>query len=287
MAEIRTPVPNAVVVAVDGSEASRAALRWAAGLGAPLRAVRAWSYPTSLPLPWSKFAPQTPEELDREVTTELEELVRRELPGDRDVAAWALRGDPAAALVTHVAETSPRLLVVGSRGLGGFKGLLLGSVSRECLEYATCPVVVVPGPERAKAPTKVSRILVGLDGSDQSSRALDLAVELARTLGADVMVVHAFDPGFAELPPDVATELRASVESTLQDRCGEALAQDVVTDYHVMDGDPRQVLVRCAAEHRADLIVIGAVGTGTVNKELGPVAAYLGTRALVPVAVVR
>lgn len=55
----------------------------------------------------------------------------------------------------------------------------------------------------------------------------------------------------------------------------------------MIDGDPRDVLPRAAADRRADLIVVGSLGAGTVKKDLGPVAAHLGTNATIPVAVIR
>ena len=287
MTEMRTPIPRAVVVAVDGSDASRAALRWAISLGAPVRAVRAWTYPTSLPLPWSRLASHTPEEVDAAVRTELESIVTAEAGEGAPVEIAVLRGPAASALIAHVATTRARQLVLGSRGLGGFTGLLLGSVSRHCLEYAPCPVTVIPGPERAVAPPGVSTIVVGLDGSSLSGRALDHAVELAVATGAGIVAAHAFDPTFAELPPHVATELRTAVERRVQDQCGRQLALPVVKDCRLLDGDARQVLLEVVDAAGADLLVVGAVGAGTLQKSLGPVATHLGLNATVPVTVVR
>jgi nucleotide-binding universal stress UspA family protein len=287
MTEFRTLTPGAVVVAVDGSDGSRAALRWAATLGAPVRAVRAWSYPTTLPLPWSRLSAHTPEEIDRDVQAQLEQVVAEELAGEADVEIAVLRGPPASALIAHAVQTAPRQLVVGSRGLGGFSGLLLGSVSRHLLEYAPCAVTVVPGPERAAAPMRVSTIVVGLDGSELSAKALDHAVSLAGANDAAIIAVHAFDPTFAELPPEVAAELRAGVEQRVQDQCGRQLALPVITDCRLIDGDARVVLLDVAASVGADLLVVGAIGIGTVNQALGPVATHLGMHADLPVTVVR
>lgn len=289
MTETRVPTPGAVVVAVDGSDASRAALRWALSLDAPVRAVRAWSYPTSLPLPWSRLATHTPEEVDRDVRVQIEQVVADEVDDSRGdaVEIAVLRGPATAALIAHVSTTGARQLVLGSRGLGGFSGLLLGSVSRHCLEYAPCAVTVVPGPERARATTGITTIVVGLDGSALSGRALDHAVLLAESTGAGVVAAHAFDPTFAELPPEVATELRGGVERQVQDQCGRRLALPVVKDCRLLDGDARQVLLDVVADTGAELLVVGAVGAGTLHKSLGPVASHLGMHSLVPVTVVR
>jgi nucleotide-binding universal stress UspA family protein len=288
MTEMRTFTPRAVVVAVDGSDASRAALRWASSLGGPVRAVCSWTYPSSLPLPWSRVSAHIPEEVDASVLAELEHVVAEELGEAASIETAVLRGPAAGVLIDHAEWTGARQLVLGSRGLGGFGGLLLGSVSRHCLEYASCPVTVVPGPERAMTdPSGVSTIVVGLDGSPSSGRALDHAVEVAASAGAGIVAAHAFDPTFVELPPEVAAGLRASVERQVQDQCGRQLALPAVKDCRLLEGDARQVLLEVATQVGADLLVVGAVGAGTLHKALGPVATHLGLHASVPITVVR
>ena len=140
-----TPESTAtIVVGVDGSSSSQAALRWAlrqAQLeGAPVEAVAAWTYP-----PLSGWGPTVPgpeiEEAARralaETVTQEEDTARPAVP----VRQLAECGHPAEVLLR--AARGAHLLVVGSRGLGGFSGTLLGSVSRHCAEHASCPVVVV------------------------------------------------------------------------------------------------------------------------------------------------
>ncbi len=132
-----------IVVGVDGSDASVSALRWAfreAELrGAKVRVVHAWSYPVAstyheashvLKLPFAEDAAGV---LDKSIaaaapdpTVEIEKTV--------------VEGAAAQALVEAARDAS--LLVVGSRGLGGFSGLLLGSVSQQCAHHATCTLVI-------------------------------------------------------------------------------------------------------------------------------------------------
>ena len=136
-----------IVVGVDGSPGSRAALRWAhreAQLrGAPLEVVTVWQFPvlTSLPA-FGVMSP--PEDLSGEAESSLlavltEEDVRSsaEVP----VSTVVTEGAAAPALIDAAADAA--LLVVGSRGHGGFAGMLLGSVSQHCVGHAACPVVVV------------------------------------------------------------------------------------------------------------------------------------------------
>jgi nucleotide-binding universal stress UspA family protein len=124
-----------IVVGVDGSGPSKAALRWAVEearlRGARVRAVHAWwIYPM--------FEPGAdPTEAVRAFVTET-------LDGQTDVEVTpvAVQGEQASVALVDAAEDAD-LLVVGARGAGGFVGLLLGSVSQQCTHHARCPVVIV------------------------------------------------------------------------------------------------------------------------------------------------
>jgi nucleotide-binding universal stress UspA family protein len=135
-----------IVVGVDGSEESKAALRWAVEearlRGAPLRAVYAWSLPYVEGL---GLAP-TEDELEsheRDGRGLLDAVIAEVGSEGVDIERAAVQGGPARVLVE--AAEGADLLVVGSRGHGGFTGLLLGSVSQQCAHHATCPVVIVRG----------------------------------------------------------------------------------------------------------------------------------------------
>jgi nucleotide-binding universal stress UspA family protein len=139
-----------IVVGVDGSDSSVAALRWSAAEAvlrrAKVRVVIAWYMPL---LPSRSLAPSRPElgdlsaDLDvsaRSVLDRTVSEVSNELQGV-EVDCRVRNGAPAEVLVE--AASGADLLVVGSRGLGGFKGLMLGSVSYQCVQLAPCPVVIV------------------------------------------------------------------------------------------------------------------------------------------------
>jgi nucleotide-binding universal stress UspA family protein len=140
--EENTMSTSTIVVGVDGSASSVAAVRWAAReaalTGATLHAVTSWTYPASY-----GWAPVI-EDLDwaENARTVLDQALKE-----------AFGGADSAAVVRHVAEGHPAqvlldaadgadLLVVGSRGHGGFTGMLLGSVSQFVVSHARCPVVV-------------------------------------------------------------------------------------------------------------------------------------------------
>ena len=147
-------VSKPIVVGIDGSDASREALRWAADearlRSAPLVAVYAWSFippqpigdPGLLAVPAGNFPGQL--EAEREAASgALEAAVADALasaPGI-EVEQKLVEGDPGDALVTESA--SAQLVVVGSHGRSGIQAALLGSVSRHVTTHSTCPVVVV------------------------------------------------------------------------------------------------------------------------------------------------
>jgi nucleotide-binding universal stress UspA family protein len=136
-----------IVVGVDGSDASYDALRWARREAlahhASLNVVCAWAYPIFgiLPLPDESQITETLAENAHNVIRTMLDRVAAEQGGDVETHSTVAPAAPAAALL-KVAEGAD-LLVVGARGFGGFAGLLLGSVSQQCVNHATCPVVVV------------------------------------------------------------------------------------------------------------------------------------------------
>ena len=138
-----------IVVGVDGSSHSEEALRWALGqarlTGQPVDAVTSWSIPIDLGVggegglvayDWKGLATRTLEKSVAKVVGSPE--------ADR-VSQRAVAGHPAQVLLDAAADAA--LLVVGSRGRGGFRGMLLGSVSQNVVARAACPVVVVRAPE--------------------------------------------------------------------------------------------------------------------------------------------
>jgi len=134
-----------IVVGVDGSEHSKLALRWAARIaaaeGAQLDAVTAWHYPayTGYAVLPAEYAPQ--QEFAKLLTETVDEVF-----GDQRPEGLRLRTvEGAAAAVLLAASRDALMTVVGSRGHGGFAGLLLGSVSSAVAEHAGCPVLVVHG----------------------------------------------------------------------------------------------------------------------------------------------
>lgn len=142
-----------IVVGVDGSEGSRVALRWARAearfRSCPLEVVAVWQYPT-VQYPMMGIVPSfsaspEPTDLRDEAERALRAVLEEEsIASDDAVAVSILVAEGASAPTLLAAAADADLLVVGSRGHGGFTGLLIGSVSQQCVTHAPCPVVVVP-----------------------------------------------------------------------------------------------------------------------------------------------
>ena len=137
-----------VVVGVDGSEGSVAALRWAARYGAatgtPVRAVLVWHYPTAAAVPPVGHVPEPVEkEVEEGEMATLREAIAKAAPDTPGVHIDGVirNGHPAGELIEESGRAG--LLVVGRRGHGGFLGMHIGSVSQHCVNAAQCPIVVV------------------------------------------------------------------------------------------------------------------------------------------------
>jgi nucleotide-binding universal stress UspA family protein len=141
-----------IVVGVDGSESSKNALRWAAKLaqatGDTIEAVTAWHYPQAYGWPTVMEDWRPDVDADKVLQETLDEVFGPQRPPG--LSAVVTEGNARDVLLA--AGRGAEMLVVGSRGHGGFTGLLLGSVSAACAEHARCPVVVVHEDEHRDEP---------------------------------------------------------------------------------------------------------------------------------------
>lgn len=265
---------------MDGSAGARAALVWAAREaqlhGATLTALLAWSF---LEQPVGGFRPDFDPD---DAVAALREWV--------DDAALAVEVEctvvcdlPAAALLE--AAASADLLVVGSRGLGGFKELLLGSVSSAVAERAVTPVAVIREPEHPDGP-----VVVGIDGSATAVRSLQWAADEARARGVPLEVVHAW---YASAPPVVGMPMVVPLEHAdlaAEHRLTEAAEAVDLTGITVerlaLEGTPAGVLVD--RSRTASMVVVGSRGRGGLTAVLlGSTSRHLLHHAAAPVVVVR
>ena len=270
-----------IVVGVDGSSGSRRALRWAArtadARGDLLRAVTAWQYPARAGSPIGPTELPPAEEMDRQSDERVRDVLSEELgAAAARVEVEVGRGPAASVLLGAAAQPGVAMLVLGARGLGGFDGLLLGSVSQQCVEHGPCPIVVM----RGEGVPSSGPITVGLDGSESAARALEWAIDLATATGSGVVAVH------APHATDGAEVLEAAAEA-LEQWCAPLRHREVAHEMRIEAGDARTALEHAADVTDASLLVVGTRGLGAVRGLLlGSVAGYIAGYARRPIAVV-
>jgi nucleotide-binding universal stress UspA family protein len=287
-----------VVVGVDGSESSLHAVRWAAveaaRHNAPLRLVHVCHlapvrHPTRISPP-REYHTAVLEE-GRHWLTEAGAAARRVVP---DLAVVTDLRDGAPADVLTEESRSAQLVVLGSRGLGGFSALLVGSVAVALSAHGHCPVVVMHSVTRDGAPPWEGSVVVGVDGSELSDAALTFAFEAAATRRVPLVAVHTWldvnmAGAWASLPWTIDWEaVQAEEERQLAERIAlwrDKFPKVEVRPIVVRDRPERALLTQAAG---AQLIVVGSRGHGAVTgMGLGSVSQTLLYHAECPVAVAR
>ncbi|MZD07730.1 universal stress protein [Streptomyces sp. SID5785] len=264
-----TPNPLPVVAAVDGSDDSARALDWALGealrRGTGLRVLHVRQYAPALQPGVLVAGTEPPPDEDRVI-----EAVRADLAGRADlppVEYVSREGLPADLLPQESAQA--QILVMGSRGRGGFASLVLGSNGIATARDAHCPVVVVPRPDRgvaSDAPVPDGRrVVVGLKPDAPDADTLEHAFAHAARSGARVQVVVAYPwpvlawSAFGDFTPTVQDQEAAERETlALANEQTEALRTahpGVAVELHVAPGDAAGHLVDASRE--AELVVVG------------------------------
>lgn len=273
-----------IVVGVDGSDGADRALDWAAVQAGHTDSVLEIiaAYGADYAFITTDEVRQTMARVTQAAADHLREVapgvVTKQVPSD---------GSPVAALVEVSRDAD--LLVVGSRGLGGFEGLVLGSVGHKCALHAHCPVVVVR-PSGTAGPS-FGRLVVGVDGSASSTRALEWSFAEAERFGATVVAVTCWTwpNSFAWGMPVPAQFSMADDAETVLDEALEplrALHPGVRVERSVVQGHPSPSLV--AMSKKAGLLVVGSRGHGEfVSALLGSVSEYCVSHAHCPVLIIR
>jgi nucleotide-binding universal stress UspA family protein len=282
-----------VLVAVDFSPASSRALEWAARQaarrGAELHVLHAvdtyGALDIAVPVAVTEIMRNEAQERLAEVTRPLRDDVRA-------VFAAAEIGTPAGVLLDAVKRLGPELLVVGTRGLGGWQHALLGSTAHRLIAGAGCPVLAVHEHD-APPPDRPLRLVAGTDGSEESALAIRAAAQLFQ-LERGAVLVHAFQP-----PPlidaglaygvvyDIGTAGRTAAKARLAGEAAKLAAEGVDVQPALRDGFAPDEILAAAQSLPADLIVMGSRGRGGLaHVLLGSTAERVVQRASMPVLVV-
>lgn len=283
-----------IVVAVDGSAASNAAVEWAAR-EAIMRTASVTllhiiepvvvSWPIA---PMQGSITEWQQENAHQVITQAQKLF---LAGIGDAQSPSVRTDVRAGIavseLTH-ASARAQMVVVGSQGLGALERVILGSVSSGLLHHAHCPVAVIHA-DGTRSVATTSPVLLGIDGSPASEAATSLAFDEASRRGVDLVALHAW----SDVPvfPIFGMDWRR-YEDEGHEVLGERLAgwgekyPDVHVHRRIVSDQPARWLVD-ESQH-AQLVVVGSHGRGGfAGMLLGSVSSAVAQAARVPVIVVR
>lgn len=267
---------HGIVVAVDGSAASTAAVTWATGEAVmeniPLTVVHAVVTPTAT---WPPVA--YPEALATKLEVEGKRLVldaikvaQEAMPADRKVTVnrELLYSAPGLALIKMSDEAE--MIVVGSAGRGFLVRSVLGSVSSNLVRHARCPVAIIRDEDLSGL--QQLPVLVGIDGSEASERATAIAFEQAYRRGVDVLALHAWsdvvvDPTGLDWDSVQAEAERGFAENLAPwaERYPKVGIQRII----VCDRPARQLIEKSDS---AQLVVVGTNGRGGLTGMLGSVS---------------
>ena len=287
---------GAVMVGYDGSTMSQTAAHWAAreavARGLPLVLAHAFTPPIG------GFSDGYISSVGADVVATMQDSADASLlemvaaltavHPQLDVQHKVLVASPSAALIE--ASNDATLLVVGSRGLGGFRGLILGSVGVQVATHSQCPTVVLRGEPSPSADC----VVVGIDNSPLSAPALEFAFDFASRHGLRLLAVHAWDISTHDVLGTTATMPVPNLQELGADEermASEALAgfrgsyPDVDVEEHLIKGNTAKAIVE--AGKNAALIVVGSRGRGELaGAVLGSVSQSVLHKAKIPVAVV-
>jgi nucleotide-binding universal stress UspA family protein len=282
--------PGSVVVGVDGSPGGDAALGWATHYATarrkPLIIVSAAGDPA---LYEAYVAPEEVRRMDQMAagrTAHDAMGTARALAPDLPIEVMTAQRDARDALIESSSRAS--VLVVGTRGRGPVRSLLLGSVSTAVAEHAACPVAVVRPTGRDD--TRRARVVVGTDGGPASTAALDFAFELASTEARDLDVVHSWLPHdtFISVTSDAQRRELIQQQERLLSESLEGYAEkypDVAVTRHTADGGVVHNLVDMSVDAAA--VVIGSRGRTGSKLLAGSTSRIVVERAHSTVVVVR
>ncbi|MCH9667891.1 MAG: universal stress protein [Actinomycetia bacterium] len=295
---------HGIVVGVDGSAPSNAAVAWAAHDAAlrtiPLTLVHVTvpaaaavstgvAAPSLIPMPVIEDYTRWQQENAEQVIEDAHKIAAATSPRGLDIQTKILSRYPTHALLEL--STDAELLVAGCRGQGAVDRALLGSVSSALVHHAHCPVAII---HDEGVPSTQAPVLVGVDGSPTSENATELAFDEASRRGVELLALHAWSDmpilGFPSInwSPAETENIKLAEKEVLAERlAGFAERYPNVSARRVVVADrPSYQLLKHAES--AQLVVVGSHGRGGfAGMLLGSVANAVVNAARVPVIVVR
>ena len=256
-----------VVCGIDGTPEGGAAAAQIGRLAPPAAGVSlcsVWNTGASVALGWSPPVARAPEFPQEEIRAAIR-AARPLLPDGLAVDTTIVQGPPGPMLLTEAERRRATLVAVGSHGHRRLAGMLLGSVATQVLHECPCSVLIARGASGGERFPRT--MMVGVDGSVQSGRALQVAVGLAARLGAELEAVVAMGGGDADVP-----SIRTAVEAVGGGRVELRVAADAA--------------VAALAGFRPDLLVLGSRGLHGL-RSLGSVSERVAHEAAGSVLVVR
>ena len=214
-----------------------------------------------------------------------------------DVEAQVVASEPAAAVLATSEKQQPDLIAMTTHGRSGVARWVLGSVAAKLLHATHTPMLVVRPPAEGKqsdAPV-LTKVLVALDGSELAASVLPFAADLAKSLGASIVLFHAvFEPVMtypgaeAVFDAGVLEEMEAGAHEYLASAASDLAAKGVKADPVVAVGNATDGIVFAAEREGAGLIVMSTHGRSGIGRiVLGSVADAVVRRTSLPVIVVR
>jgi nucleotide-binding universal stress UspA family protein len=290
-----------VLVATDLSAPAGEAVRQADELARALDAELLICHVMPNPLRTNMLFPQLNEQLALDLPSVRERVADRlstvvtELTGrgPDEVALIVDDGHPSAVIVEKAERYGVDLIVVGSHGRSGIRGMVLGGVATRVVRHAHCPVLIARPSERSGI------VLGATDFSDPALPAVRAAAAEAQRRGARLTLMHVVDislaaastmtMGFGGVVYNLPRPVRDEIEHTVRAKLAQALADlGVEGDPLVHEGSPAAAIVQAAGELPAELVVVGTVGlTGLRRLTLGSVAEAVARGAPCSVLVVR
>ncbi|MFF5013136.1 universal stress protein [Streptomyces sp. NPDC001165] len=298
-------MPRTITVGLDGSAESRAAAEWAAReaeiRGLPVRLVHVWE-PVPEPMAQAPLlGAETHQHWTERIPRKSAEDLRLRHPGI-EVTGEQLTGRPAEVLVR--AAQDAELLVLGSRGLSGIGGFLVGSVGLAVVASTERPVVLVRAGEQAADEQEKDRtgspataapsgpVVLGLDTRNPDAAPIEFAFEAAARQGVPLRVLHGWNEPYyypyGMAPDPQVTQMVAQSDAAALTEAVKPWRQkypdvEVVTESG--SGSPSVLLID--ASHQASLVVVGRrVRRSALGAHIGPVAHAVLHHATAPVAVV-